>query len=67
MNLTLHVWRQKDASTRGQFVTYQATDISPDTSFLEMLDVVNEELTATGGQPSTPGWRSRSSAGRRGP
>ena len=44
MNLTLHVWRQKDRDSRGRFVTYAARDISPDMSFLEMLDVVNEEL-----------------------
>ena len=51
MNLTLHVWRQKDALSRGEFVTYQATDISPDTSFLEMLDLVNEGLTGKGELP----------------
>ena len=45
MNLTLKVWRQKNTNTRGKFVTYQAKNISPDMSFLEMLDVVNEELT----------------------
>ena len=44
MNLTLHVWRQKDAQARGRFVTYPAKNISPDMSVLEMLDVVNEEL-----------------------
>ena len=41
MNLTLKVWRQKSASDKGEFVTYKAQDISPDMSFLEMLDVVN--------------------------
>jgi succinate dehydrogenase / fumarate reductase, iron-sulfur subunit len=51
MNLTLHVWRQKNKASKGQFVTYQAKDISPDSSFLEMLDVVNEELTAKGEDP----------------
>ncbi|MBK6697434.1 MAG: succinate dehydrogenase/fumarate reductase iron-sulfur subunit [Myxococcales bacterium] len=51
MNLTLHVWRQKDAKAQGQFVTYNAKDISPDSSFLEMLDVVNEELTQKGDDP----------------
>src|SRR5512139_3341756 len=44
MNLTLHVWRQKDGRSAGRFVTYEAKDISPDMSFLEMLDVVNERL-----------------------
>ena len=46
MNLTLHVWRQKDARSPGRFVDYQATDLSPDLSFLEMLDLVNEGLIA---------------------
>jgi len=44
MNLTLKVWRQKNAQTAGKFVTYKAEGISPDMSFLEMLDVVNESL-----------------------
>nr|WP_294897380.1 succinate dehydrogenase/fumarate reductase iron-sulfur subunit [uncultured Pedobacter sp.] len=44
MNLTLKVWRQKNSTTPGKFVTYKADDISPDMSFLEMLDVVNEGL-----------------------
>ncbi len=44
MNLTLKVWRQKNSATPGKFVTYKADDISPDMSFLEMLDVVNEDL-----------------------
>jgi succinate dehydrogenase / fumarate reductase iron-sulfur subunit len=51
MNLTLHVWRQKSASDKGRFVTYQAKNVSPDMSFLEMLDVVNEELTHEGDEP----------------
>jgi succinate dehydrogenase / fumarate reductase iron-sulfur subunit len=48
MNLTLRVWRQKNTTTNGQFVEYSAKDISPDMSFLEMLDVVNEELIKRG-------------------
>lgn len=44
MNLTLKVWRQKDSNTPGKFVTYKASEISPDMSFLEMLDVVNEGM-----------------------
>lgn len=48
MNLTLRVWRQKHPDTAGQFVTYEAKEISPDMSFLEMLDVVNEELIKRG-------------------
>jgi len=51
MNLTLHVWRQKDARTKGQFVKYEAPDVSDDMSFLEMLDVVNERLTLQGEEP----------------
>jgi len=51
MNLTLHVWRQPARSEDGKFVTYQAVDISPDASFLEMLDVVNESLIAKGEDP----------------
>lgn len=51
MKLTLKVWRQKNATYEGKFVTYQAKDISPDMSFLEMLDVVNEELQANGQEP----------------
>ena len=48
MNLTLRVWRQKNSTTSGQFVNYEAKDISPDMSFLEMLDVVNEGLIGRG-------------------
>ena len=51
MNLTLHVWRQAGAKDKGRFVTYQAQDISPDMSFLEMLDVVNERLIGGGETP----------------
>jgi succinate dehydrogenase / fumarate reductase iron-sulfur subunit len=51
MNLTLKVWRQKDFGAPGQFETYQARDVIPDMSFLEMLDVVNEELLAKGKDP----------------
>jgi succinate dehydrogenase / fumarate reductase iron-sulfur subunit len=51
VNLTLHVWRQPRATEPGGFVTYQARDVSPDMSFLEMLDVVNEGLILGGGDP----------------
>jgi succinate dehydrogenase / fumarate reductase, iron-sulfur subunit len=51
MNLTLHVWRQPARSEEGKFVTYQAENISPDASFLEMLDVVNEALIARNEDP----------------
>jgi succinate dehydrogenase / fumarate reductase iron-sulfur subunit len=46
VNLTLHVWRQAGPDAAGRFETYPATDISEDASFLEMLDVVNEQLIA---------------------
>jgi len=48
LNLTLKVWRQKDASTPGKFETYDAHGISEDMSFLEMLDVVNQRLIHQG-------------------
>ena len=51
MNLTLHVWRQAGPNTAGRMVQYEAKDISPDASFLEMLDVVNERLIAQGEEP----------------
>lgn len=51
MNLTLHVWRQKDSRSKGQFVKYEAPDTSDEMSFLEMLDVVNERLTLQGEEP----------------
>jgi len=51
MNLKLHVWRQKNARAEGRFVTYEAREISPDMSFLEMLDVVNEGLIGRGEEP----------------
>ena len=51
MNLTLKVWRQSDATAKGALVTYQVEDISPDMSFLEMLDVLNERLTVEGDDP----------------
>nr|WP_242689246.1 succinate dehydrogenase/fumarate reductase iron-sulfur subunit [Pedobacter sp. SYSU D00535] len=51
MNLTLKVWRQRNASDKGGFVTYKADGISPDMSFLEMLDVVNEGLVKKGEDP----------------
>jgi succinate dehydrogenase / fumarate reductase, iron-sulfur subunit len=51
MNLTLRVWRQKNASDPGKMVEYRAENIIPDMSFLEMLDVVNEGLIAKGEDP----------------
>ena len=51
MNLTLHVWRQSNASASGRMESYPAKDVSPDMSFLEMLDVVNEKLIGEGKPP----------------
>ena len=51
MNLTLKVWRQKNATAPGRMETYPAVNILPDMSFLEMLDVVNEGLIARGEEP----------------
>ena len=51
MNLTLHVWRQASPDAAGKMVVYQADDINPNMSFLEMLDVVNERLTERGEVP----------------
>jgi len=53
MNLTLHVWRQKNANDKGKMVKYDAKGISPEMSFLEMLDVVNEDLITRGDDPIT--------------
>src|SRR5881296_1389368 len=51
MRVTLHVWRQKNARSEGRMVTYQVPQVDPDMSFLEMLDVLNEELVAKGEEP----------------
>jgi succinate dehydrogenase / fumarate reductase, iron-sulfur subunit len=51
MNLTVKIWRQQSAAAQGQFVSYQVKDITPDMSFLEMLDVINEDLTGKGEPP----------------
>jgi len=51
VNIRLSVWRQRDTNDAGRFVTYEVRDIRPDMSFLEMLDVVNEELTRRGADP----------------
>ncbi|QVW36919.1 succinate dehydrogenase/fumarate reductase iron-sulfur subunit [Geobacter sulfurreducens] len=51
MTLTLHVWRQKGPKDPGKFEVYEAKDVSPDQSFLEMLDDVNEELIKQGKDP----------------
>lgn len=51
MRLTLYVWRQKGPGEKGRMVEYAAEGVSPDMSFLEMLDVVNEGLIREGGEP----------------
>lgn len=51
MNLNLVVWRQESKEKEGKFVNYKAENISPDMSFLEMLDFVNEALTKKGERP----------------
>ncbi len=51
MNLTLKVWRQKNNKAKGSFETYNVKDISSEMSFLEMFDVLNEQLIHDGGQP----------------
>ncbi len=51
LRLTLEIWRQPGADRPGRFVTYAMDDVSPDMSFLEMLDVLNERLTERGEQP----------------
>ena len=51
MNLKLKIWRQRDPNTRGKFVNYKLNDISPESSFLEMIDVLNEELIAKNEEP----------------
>ena len=51
MNLTLRIWRQTGPEDKGRMVTYPVQDVSPDMSFLEMLDVLNEKLTLEGEEP----------------
>lgn len=51
MRLVLHVWRQAGPAAEGRFVRYEVADISPDISFLEMLDVLNESLIAKKEEP----------------
>jgi succinate dehydrogenase / fumarate reductase, iron-sulfur subunit len=51
MNLTLKVWRQQDTKSAGKFVTYQVQGVTPDMSFLEMLDLLNENLQGRGEAP----------------
>ena len=51
MNITVRVWRQKNATDKGKMVTYGVENVSEHMSFLEMLDVLNEQLTLAGDDP----------------
>ena len=51
MKLTLKIWRQSDSKSKGKFVTYSIDNISPNCSFLEMLDILNEQLIQRGEEP----------------
>ena len=51
MNLTLKIWRQKNSKAKGEVETYKLNEVSPDSSFLEMLDVLNEGLVNKGNEP----------------
>ena len=51
MNFKLRIWRQKNAKSEGKFVDYRLSDVSEDSSFLEMLDLLNEQLIAEGSEP----------------
>jgi succinate dehydrogenase / fumarate reductase iron-sulfur subunit len=51
MKLTLHIWRQRNASEKGRMVRYEVPDVNPEMSFLEMLDVLNEHLIDKGQEP----------------
>jgi len=51
MKLTLHIWRQRNASDKGRMVRYEVPDVNPEMSFLEMLDVLNESLIAKNEEP----------------
>ena len=53
MNLTLKVWRQENKDTRGEIETYVVSDIPEEASFLEMLDIVNNQIIENGGDPIT--------------
>ena len=51
MQLKLKIWRQKNGKSKGKFQTYYLNDVSPDMSFLEMMDVLNENLMLKGIDP----------------
>ena len=62
MNLTLKIWRQAGPTTKGEMVTYPVSDISKDMSFLEMLDVLNEQLNAARSRSRSTPTAARASA-----
>ncbi len=51
MRLVLHIWRQRSAAEAGRMVRYEVANVNPEMSFLEMLDVLNEQLTTSGEDP----------------
>jgi succinate dehydrogenase / fumarate reductase, iron-sulfur subunit len=51
MNFTLRIWRQKNRTDKGKLVTYSVSNIPPDASFLEVLDVLNTDLVRKGEEP----------------
>ncbi|MFZ4800483.1 MAG: succinate dehydrogenase/fumarate reductase iron-sulfur subunit [Chlorobium sp.] len=51
MKFTLKIWRQRNAATKGEIISYDVAGISPDSSFFEMLDTLNQNLVMTGGDP----------------
>ena len=51
MDLTLKIWRQKNSSSKGKFETYKVNDVSPDSSFFEMLDTLNQQIIEKGDDP----------------
>ena len=51
MNFTLKIWRQKNVAAKGEIISYDVSGISPDSSFFEMLDTLNQKLIMTGGDP----------------
>ena len=51
MDFTLKVWRQQNAKAKGHFETYKVTHLSPDTSFFEMMDILNDQLIRQGNDP----------------
>ena len=53
MKLTFHIWRQRDARSKGRMVRYEAANLNPEMSMLEALDVLNEDLILKGEDPVT--------------